>query len=197
MRLSLRAIFLSLGLGCLLTGCESKPPASSSGPSQTGASTKEESVSDATNVTARVVDAAAFQAEIAKHTGKVILIDCWATWCVPCREAFPHTVELSKKYAPEGLAVVSLSFDDPTEDGAVPAKVLTFLTDQQATFENYLSSAELGTPAAEGFQIEDATLPHYKLYDRGGKIVKVFSGGDPDVPMTPESIETAVKEALK
>ncbi len=188
---------LILGLLAAILGCESQPSTSTATPAlKTGADVSE-TPSPPKDVTASVVDPEGFQDAIARHAGKVVLVDCWATWCVPCREAFPHTVELSRKYAPQGLVVLSLSFDDPTADGAPPPKAVEFLKEQQATFENYVSRAELATPEAAGLEIDDGILPHYKLYGRDGKLIKSFSGGDPDEPLTPDSIEAAVKTALK
>src|SRR5690242_10528052 len=65
--------------------------------------------------------------------GKVVVVDIWASWCIPCKKEFPHLVELHKKYAKEGLACVSVSVDD--EDGVKAA--LAFLQKQNATFANY------------------------------------------------------------
>ena len=47
--------------------------------------------------------------------GKVVVLDFWATWCVPCRAEIPGYIELQRKYAAEGLAVVGVSVD---QDGA-------------------------------------------------------------------------------
>jgi thiol-disulfide isomerase/thioredoxin len=44
--------------------------------------------------------------------GKVVLVDFWATWCVPCESEIPHLVEWQSKYAAQGLQVVGLSMDD-------------------------------------------------------------------------------------
>jgi len=43
--------------------------------------------------------------------GKVVLIDFWATWCGPCREALPHVHEIAKKFAGQPLVVMSISLD--------------------------------------------------------------------------------------
>jgi thiol-disulfide isomerase/thioredoxin len=43
--------------------------------------------------------------------GKVVLIDFWATWCGPCREALPHIQEIARKFAGQPLVVMSISLD--------------------------------------------------------------------------------------
>jgi peroxiredoxin len=49
---------------------------------------------------------------LADYRGKVVLIDFWATWCVPCRVEIPHFVELQKKYASRGFTMIGISMDD-------------------------------------------------------------------------------------
>jgi thiol-disulfide isomerase/thioredoxin len=44
--------------------------------------------------------------------GKVILLDFWATWCVPCKQEIPGFIELQKKYGDRGLLIIGLSVDD-------------------------------------------------------------------------------------
>ena len=43
--------------------------------------------------------------------GKVVLIDFWATWCGPCREALPHIRDIAKSFSSEPLIVMSISID--------------------------------------------------------------------------------------
>lgn len=45
-------------------------------------------------------------------TGKVVLIDFWATWCGPCREALPHIRQIAKKFQDQPLVLLSISLDD-------------------------------------------------------------------------------------
>ena len=45
-------------------------------------------------------------------TGKVVLLDFWATWCAPCREALPHMREIAKKFQGQPLVVLSVSLDE-------------------------------------------------------------------------------------
>ena len=43
--------------------------------------------------------------------GKVVLLDFWATWCAPCREALPHIRQVAKKFQGEPLVILSVSLD--------------------------------------------------------------------------------------
>jgi thiol-disulfide isomerase/thioredoxin len=57
--------------------------------------------------------------------GKAVVLDFWATWCVPCKIEMPWFVELQKQYGPEGLAIVGVAMDDASnEDIAKFAKEL-------------------------------------------------------------------------
>jgi peroxiredoxin len=50
--------------------------------------------------------------KLSDYKGKVVLLDFWATWCEPCREALPHLREVAKKFQGQPLVVVSVSLDD-------------------------------------------------------------------------------------
>lgn len=49
---------------------------------------------------------------LSKFKGKVIVLDFWATWCVPCKAEIPGFIDLQKKYAARGLQIIGLSVDD-------------------------------------------------------------------------------------
>ncbi len=49
---------------------------------------------------------------LADYRGKVILLDFWATWCVPCETEVPRFIAWQEKYGPQGLQVIGVSMDD-------------------------------------------------------------------------------------
>jgi thiol-disulfide isomerase/thioredoxin len=53
--------------------------------------------------------------QLSSYRGKVVLLDFWATWCVPCREEIPHFVELQQRYGDRGLQIIGVSMDDSPE----------------------------------------------------------------------------------
>lgn len=52
---------------------------------------------------------------LAAFKGKVVILNFWATWCIPCRAEIPDLVALQSKYAGKGLQVVGVSIDDTAE----------------------------------------------------------------------------------
>jgi peroxiredoxin len=67
-------------------------------------------------------------------TGKLLLINFWATWCVPCAAEFPALEATYRMYRPRNLEFVSVSVNDPEERAAV----MKFLQEHRATHDNRL-----------------------------------------------------------
>ena len=120
-----------------------------------------------------------------------LLVNFWATWCVPCREEFPDLVEIRGQYGPDTLDFVLVSLDDPSDIGkAVPE----FLTEARATgFTSYLLNADDSDAA---INLVDPTwsgnLPATFLYDRSGALIFKHNGR-----IKPAELRDALAEALK
>jgi thiol-disulfide isomerase/thioredoxin len=145
-------------------------------------------------VTVEPVAPEEFQKFIAGQRGKVVFVDFWATYCLPCREKFPRTLALAKKYGDQGLTVVSMSMDSP--EPAYQKKILEFLTQQNSQIKNFANRLEDTDAAFAALDIVGGALPHYKIYGRNGKLRNKF-GGDPDHPFDEADIERALVAALK
>jgi len=119
---------------------------------------------------------------LAANKGKVIYIDCWATWCGPCIAEMPFSRKLMFDLKGEEVEFVFLSFNSPKEAAQKEVAALNlggthyFLDADQS---NHLQK----TLAFSGF-------PNYILIDKKGQIVK--SGSD----LRPKAIETK-NEILK
>lgn len=51
------------------------------------------------------------EVELAKLRGKVVYLDFWASWCLPCRKSFPWMNKMLKTYQQQGLEIVAVSLD--------------------------------------------------------------------------------------
>jgi thiol-disulfide isomerase/thioredoxin len=112
---------------------------------------------------------------VENHRGKVVLVDYWATWCPPCRELFPHTVDIRQRYSSKDLAVITVSLDKRDDR----EKVLAFLREHRANTENYLSNLENESENFAAFAIE-LGIPNVRVYDRTGKLQGNVVGNYPD-----------------
>lgn len=56
--------------------------------------------------------------DLAEFRGKVVVIDFWASWCVPCRRSFPWLNTMNDKYAKDGLVIIGVNVDKETESAA-------------------------------------------------------------------------------
>jgi thiol-disulfide isomerase/thioredoxin len=61
------------------------------------------------------VDTQGRSVDLASLTGKIVVVDFWASWCEPCQEAMPGLDQLAADYA-EQLVVIGVSVDDDPED---------------------------------------------------------------------------------
>lgn len=100
-----------------------------------------------------------------QHQGKVIYIDFWASWCVPCRKSFPWMNEMQEKYQDQGLVVISVNLD------AQKSLAETFLQETPADFAIiYDAKGQL----AKKFKLKG--MPSSYLFDRNANLISSHSG---------------------
>lgn len=100
--------------------------------------------------------------------GKVVVLDFWASWCVPCRRSFPFLEALHEKYEAQGLRVVGLTLEEKTD------AILNFL---DAVPVRFTIARDPSGKAGEAFHV--AAMPTTFLLDKEGRVAARFEGGDP------------------
>jgi thiol-disulfide isomerase/thioredoxin len=173
MRLIGIACCLLASAGCNRPAIQTSAPASSATVGNQGAAQNASAIKSADGIELSIVSFDEINERIARHRGKVVVMDAWSTSCPPCLAEFHNLVDLDRKYGREQLACISLSFDfeglGSPEEQREP--VLKFLRSQKATFENLLSSEE-SDALYRKFKL--AAIPAVFVYDRTGKLRKRF-----------------------
>jgi thiol-disulfide isomerase/thioredoxin len=99
--------------------------------------------------------------------GKVILLDFWATWCVPCKQEIPGFIELQKKYGDRGLQIIGLSVDDSLN------MAKTYATQMKMNYPILLAEGKEDILKAYD---PIPSIPVSIIIDRGGRIVSRHLG---------------------
>lgn len=103
--------------------------------------------------------------DLAAYKGKVVLLDFWATWCVPCQSEIPHFVEFQNNYAAQGFQVIGVSMDDG------PDPVRAFYQQYKMNYPVAMGSTQLAQSYGGILG-----LPVTFLIDRDGKIAANYRG---------------------
>ena len=75
--------------------------------------------SKAPDFRATTIDAVPVTKTLANYKGEIVLLNVWATWCLPCRTEMPSIQALHDRYAARGLKVVAVSIDNPGTEEAI------------------------------------------------------------------------------
>jgi peroxiredoxin len=110
--------------------------------------------------------------------GKYVLVDFWASWCVPCRKGNPHLKELYTQYKDKGFEVIGVSDDDRDNDAwkkAVAKDGLPWRHVLRGLKYDAVKGYDKSTDISELFGIH--SLPTQILIDPSGKIIARYGEG--------------------
>ena len=111
------------------------------------------------------------------YRGNVVLLNFWATWCMPCREEMPGMEMVWQKYKEQGFVVLAISNDEGSK-----ARVETFSKIMDLSFPIVLD------PDGEVNDLyEVSSMPTSFLIDRNGKVISRIVG----------SVEWSTAEAMQ
>lgn len=135
--------------------------------------------------------------DLAKYRGKVVLLDFWATWCVPCMAEMPNLKAVYAKYHEKGFEIIGITDDIPARDPQNPRAGEKTL----ATLKAALAKEEMPWPQLWDTRVQDpptvkrllrqfdvGSLPTALLLDKDGRIYSKDNHG--------ELLEANVKKLL-
>jgi thiol-disulfide isomerase/thioredoxin len=98
-------------------------------------------------------------------SGKVVIVDFWASWCAPCKASFPAYSRLQGEFADRGLVVLGVGVDDS------PSAYSAFIARLKPSFATVLDSKHSLVSA-----VQVPTMPTSYLIDRSGRVRFVHAG---------------------
>ena len=114
------------------------------------------------------------KAKLADYSGKVLIVDLWATWCGPCRQEIPHLIELAKEYKGKGVEVIGLTSENPETDAEM---VKEFSKMFNINYPIGWADEEMQSGLTRG----RAAIPQTYIIGRDGKVLRHYVGFNPHV----------------
>jgi thiol-disulfide isomerase/thioredoxin len=120
---------------------------------------------------------------IGELQGSIVVINFWATWCVPCREEMPGFARLASRWKTQGVRFVGLANDDP-------GKVERFARDLSIGYPLWLGGENVGELSRRlGNRL--GVLPHTVILDPSGGVLETRVG-----PYTEKDLEAKLRSLV-
>lgn len=107
-------------------------------------------------------------AHLSQFRGKVLYVDFWASWCIPCGQSFRFLNEMHEKFKDQGLQIVGVNVDEEIADAG------EFLTQHSTSFSVL---ADASKQCAKDFAVQG--MPSSYLVDRQGVVRHIHLGFRP------------------
>jgi len=105
---------------------------------------------------------------LSQWSGRVLVVNFWATWCVPCRKEIPALINVQRKYAPKGVKIVGIAVDNV-------GNVLNYAAEMHIDYALLIGGVETMNLAKE-LGNRAGVIPFTVVLDRSGKGVYAHAG---------------------
>ncbi|MDR3416399.1 MAG: TlpA disulfide reductase family protein [Nevskia sp.] len=120
----------------------------------------------------------------ADFRGRVLLVDFWASWCTPCRQALPHYEQLRQELGPRGFEVIAIDVDENLQDGLNALKTMTL---------DFPVVGDAKGTIASAYDVK--VMPSSYVIDRHGVIRRVNRGfNNDDLPALRQTLTALLEE---
>ncbi len=167
---ALASLLAALLIGAVVSGCQ---------PSETSSS-----AASADPVDFTVRDLRGNPIKLSDWRGHPVIVDFWATWCLPCRREIPELNEIYRRYQNKGLKVLGVSLDAVKGDGL--SAVTPFVREFKVTYPIAMADDAL----AERLELE--AVPTTLFLSRDGHVLARIEGAG-----RPGELSAAVERLLK
>ena len=116
----------------------------------------------------RLRDLSSVDQSLSSLKGRIVILNFWATYCIPCRKEMPDLAAIQNDYAALGVQVIGASADDAADS----TKVLQFVKETKINFPVWLGAT---TADMMRFGLGSA-LPGTVVIGKDGRVTKVISG---------------------
>jgi thiol-disulfide isomerase/thioredoxin len=121
-----------------------------------------------TEVDLKLKDLSGIEQNLGALKGRIVILNFWATYCIPCRKEMPDLAAIQNEYAALGVQVIGAS----TDEAADRAKVLQFIKDTKVNFPIWM-----GASSSDMLKFGLGTaLPGTVVIGKDGHIARVISG---------------------
>lgn len=126
--------------------------------------------------------------KLGNYSGKVLLVNLWATWCGPCRMETPELVRLHKEFQSRGVEMIGLSTENPDSSAQ---SVSEFVREFKVDYQIGWARPEVAQIMMQG----RTSIPQSFIIARDGRVIRRFIGFNPET--TPVQLKEALEQALK
>lgn len=123
------------------------------------------------------------EAKLSANKGKVVILDFWASWCGPCRQAMPIVDKVAHEMAEQGVVLLAVNLREDED------RIRTFLDSQKLKMDVVLDKEGA---TAKDYGVE--SIPMLVVVDPKGNVAEIFQGVGPDME---SELRGAVKKALE
>lgn len=116
------------------------------------------------------------------YKGYVLVMDFFATWCIPCKESIPHLNSLNRKYGKQGLQVLGVSVDEGND-----REVKSFITERKISYPVAIADEDLQT------EYGLRSIPTVYVINKKGVVAEKFQGFS---DQTGKAMEETIKRLL-
>lgn len=122
---------------------------------------------------------------LSQYLGNVVILDFWASWCIPCRMAIPELVKLQEEYKDNGLVILGISMDSSDVKNA-------YLSSFKEKYEiNYPVLRADDKTTRKYFGNNEFSIPTLFIINRDGMVVDMHSG------YMPGAVEKSLKKIFE